>query len=144
VTCHVPGARGLYVRIITLRRSPLAKASNLLPTMSSLLSRLPSALVRRSAARYLSTAEAAAAATSMTLNFSLPHETVYAGAQVEQVIVPGESGEYGVTVNHVPIVSQLKPGVLQIMFEDGEPEKYFVSGGFALTHENSVTVSPEP
>lgn len=76
----------------------------------------------------------------MTLNFSLPHETLYNGASVASVIIPGVEGEYGVTINHVPIVSQLKPGVLQILHEDGETEKYFVSGGFALTHANSVTV----
>jgi F0F1-type ATP synthase epsilon subunit len=83
----------------------------------------------------------AAAPTKMTLNFSLPHETIYAGAEVAQVIIPGLEGEYGVTVNHVPTVSQLKAGVLQIMHEEGQAEKYFVAGGYALTHENSVTVS---
>lgn len=83
----------------------------------------------------------AAAPTKMTLNFALPHETIYAGAEVDTVIIPGADGEYGVTVNHVPVVSQLKAGVLQIIHESGDPEKYFVAGGFALTHENSVTVS---
>jgi F-type H+-transporting ATPase subunit delta len=104
-----------------------------------MLSRTASTLLRRSAARHMST-EAASASTSMTLNFSLPHETLYSGASVASVIIPGVEGEYGVTMNHVPIVSQLKPGVLQILHEDGETEKYFVSGGFALTHPNSVTV----
>eukprot|EP00545_Synedropsis_sp_CCMP1620_P014549 CAMPEP_0119013054 /NCGR_PEP_ID=MMETSP1176-20130426/7791_1 /TAXON_ID=265551 /ORGANISM="Synedropsis recta cf, Strain CCMP1620" /LENGTH=136 /DNA_ID=CAMNT_0006966103 /DNA_START=127 /DNA_END=537 /DNA_ORIENTATION=+ len=75
----------------------------------------------------------------MTLNFSIPQETIYSGAAVEQVIIPGTDGEYGVTVNHVPTVSQLKAGVLQIMHAEGEAEKYFVAGGYALTHENSVT-----
>lgn len=82
----------------------------------------------------------AAAPTKMTLNFCLPHETIYHGAPVAQVIIPGIDGEYGVTVNHVPTVAQLKPGVLQILHEEGEAEKYFVAGGFALTHANSVTV----
>jgi len=53
----------------------------------------------------------------MTLNFSLPHETIYSGANVNQVIVPGAAGEYGVTADHVPLVAQLKPGVLQILHE---------------------------
>eukprot|EP00816_Leptocylindrus_hargravesii_P010787 CAMPEP_0196810830 /NCGR_PEP_ID=MMETSP1362-20130617/14489_1 /TAXON_ID=163516 /ORGANISM="Leptocylindrus danicus, Strain CCMP1856" /LENGTH=137 /DNA_ID=CAMNT_0042185987 /DNA_START=108 /DNA_END=521 /DNA_ORIENTATION=+ len=76
----------------------------------------------------------------MTLNFNLPHETIYAGASVKQVIVPGAAGEYGVTADHVPLVAQLKAGVLQIIHEDGgEPEKFFVPGGFSLTHENSTT-----
>jgi len=81
-----------------------------------------------------------AAAKVMTLNFNLPHETIYDGANVASVIIPGSEGEYGVTVDHVPTVAQLKPGVLQILHDDGETEKYFCSGGFALTHPNSVTV----
>mmetsp|Transcript_50106 Transcript_50106/g.150841 ORF Transcript_50106/g.150841 Transcript_50106/m.150841 type:complete len:168 (-) Transcript_50106:224-727(-) len=79
------------------------------------------------------------ASGAMTLNFNLPHETIYSGAKVSQVIVPGAAGEYGITADHVPIVAQLKPGVLQIMHDAGEPEKYFVAGGFSLTHANSVT-----
>ncbi len=61
---------------------------------------------------------------------------------MEQVIVPGAAGEYGVTADHVPVVAQLKPGVLQILHSGtSEPEKYFVAGGFSITHDNSVTVS---
>mmetsp|Transcript_4479 Transcript_4479/g.9464 ORF Transcript_4479/g.9464 Transcript_4479/m.9464 type:complete len:168 (-) Transcript_4479:381-884(-) len=78
---------------------------------------------------------------SMTLNFNLPHESIYSEAKVAQVIVPGSAGEYGVTADHVPVVAQLKPGVLQIIHDgaSGEPEKYFVAGGFSITHANSVT-----
>ena len=106
---------------------------------------LPQAALRRSlptaarrAARCLSSA--AESSGAMTLNFNLPHETIYSEAKVSQVIVPGAAGEYGITADHVPIVAQLKPGVLQILHEGAEAEKYFVAGGFSLTHENSVTV----
>ena len=52
-------------------------------------------------------------------------------------------GEYGVGAGHMPYVAQLKPGVLQILHEEGtsEPEKYFVAGGLAMTHPDSSTVS---
>ena len=105
-----------------------------------MLSRSALAIVRRTAARSFS--DAAASASRVTLNFSLPHEKIYHGASVYSVIIPGSSGEYGVVANHVPYVAQLKPGVLQILHEEGtsEPEKYFVAGGFALTHEDSSTV----
>ena len=94
------------------------------------------ALARAPMARPMSDA----AAPGLTLNFCLPHEAVYFGKPVEQVIIPGAEGEYGVTAGHSPIASQLKPGVLQILHGGGEdPEKFFVSGGFALTHESSVT-----
>lgn len=107
-------------------------------TMLALRRTLPT--VSRRVARCMSTAAAEASDGSMTLNFSLPHETIYSEAKVSQVIVPGAAGEYGITADHVPIVAQLKPGVLQIMHEGAEPEKYFVAGGFSLTHDNSVTV----
>ncbi|CAM9238974.1 unnamed protein product [Choristocarpus tenellus] len=91
----------------------------------------------RTAQRYLSTE---AAATTMTLNFAVPHESIYMGKTVDQVIIPGNAGEFGVTAGHSPIVAELKPGVLQVIHEPGqEPEKFFVSAGFSLTHENSVT-----
>lgn len=94
--------------------------------------------VSRRVSRCMSSA-AEASDGSMTLNFNLPHETIYSEAKVSQVIVPGAAGEYGITADHVPIVAQLKPGILQIMHEGAEAEKYFVAGGFSLTHENSVT-----
>ena len=105
-----------------------------------MLSRTAFTLARRTAARCLSTE--AAPATAVKLNFSLPHETVYNGAEVYSVILPGMEGEYGITANHVPYVSQLKPGVMKILHEEGstEPENYFVAGGFAFTHADSTTV----
>ena len=107
-----------------------------------MLSKTFATVARRTAVRYMS-GEAAAAATGVKLNFSLPHETIYDGATVHSVIIPGSAGEYGVTANHVPYVAQLKPGVLQILHEENtsDPEKYFVAGGYALTHEDSSTVS---
>lgn len=98
--------------------------------------------VRRVIIRSASAEVSTAPASSVKLNFCLPHEKIYNGASVHSVIIPGAAGEYGVTANHVPYVAQLKPGVLQILHEENsnEPEKYFVAGGFALTHADSSTV----
>jgi F-type H+-transporting ATPase subunit delta len=81
-----------------------------------------------------------AEATKVTLNFAVPHQAIYESTEVDLVIVPGVTGEYGVTAGHTPIISELKPGLVQIFHdENDEPEKYFVSGGFSFTHANSVT-----
>jgi len=77
----------------------------------------------------------------MKLNFNLPQETLYSSTPVQSAIVPGAMGEYEVTADHVPIVAELKAGMLSIKHEDGDDEKYFVPGGFSLTHEGSTTVS---
>ncbi len=85
--------------------------------------------------------EATEAADAVSLNLSVPYESIYKDAKVESVIIPGTEGEYGVSANHVPYVAQMKPGVLTVMFDSAESEKFFVAGGYAVTHANSVTVS---
>ena len=108
------------------------------------LARLHQAAVKciPTARRNLATEAAGVKSGLMTLNFNLPHESIYKEAKVSQVIIPGAAGEYGVTADHVPVVAQMKAGVLQIIHDgSSEPEKYFVSGGFSITHPNSITVS---
>mmetsp|Transcript_19160 Transcript_19160/g.47703 ORF Transcript_19160/g.47703 Transcript_19160/m.47703 type:complete len:171 (+) Transcript_19160:50-562(+) len=83
--------------------------------------------------------EATEAADAVSLNLSVPYESIYKDAKVESVIIPGTEGEYGVSANHVPYVAQMKPGVLTVMFDSAESEKFFVAGGYAVTHANSVT-----
>jgi hypothetical protein len=105
---------------------------------------VPRFLARHSAHRTFAVAAVEVAASKLNLNFTLPNETIYANTAVASVILPGVEGEYGITPDHVPYVAQLKPGVVQILFDDqlqnAEPEKYFVAGGYALTHANNTTV----
>lgn len=81
----------------------------------------------------------------MKLNFNLPQQTLFDSTEVSSVVVPGAMGEYEVTADHVPIVAELKAGMLTVKHGGGEEEKYFVPGGFSLTHEGSTTdiVCPE-
>ena len=79
------------------------------------------------------------ASSDLLLNFSLPSKTIYSSHPVSSVIVPGAAGEYGVTEGHTPIVSELKSGLVTINHKDGTSEKYFVPGGFSLTHSNNTT-----
>jgi len=58
---------------------------------------------------------------------------------VDKVILPGAQGEYGVTVGHSPIISQLQPGLVTVVHAGGEMEKFFVAGGFSMTNAESVT-----
>ena len=49
---------------------------------------------------------------------------------------------YGVTAGHSPLAEQLRPGVVAITHKAGEePEKFFVSGGFAFTDAEKTEVS---
>jgi F-type H+-transporting ATPase subunit epsilon len=74
------------------------------------------------------------------LNFALvtPEREVFQG-QVDQVVVPGVEGEFGVLVNHAPVLSIIKPGALRI-FNDGEIRRVFVLDGFADVTPDGLTV----
>lgn len=53
-------------------------------------------------------------------------------------MLPGVEGYFGVKANHVPIIAQLKPGLVEL-HSSTDVQKFFVSGGFAFVHPNSVT-----
>ncbi len=51
--------------------------------------------------------------------------------------LPGVDGYFGLKANHVPLISQLTPGIVELQ-NGAETEKYFISGGFAFVHPNGV------
>ena len=54
------------------------------------------------------------------------------------VIIPGADGLFGVLPGHVPIITELKPGVVTVQV-DNTVDRYFVSSGFAFVHPDSST-----
>ena len=75
----------------------------------------------------------------LKFNFFMPHDTVYRGEQVDLVLMPAITGDFGVMPGHVPTVAELRPGLVTVHKElDKTVEKYFVSGGFAFVHEDST------
>jgi F-type H+-transporting ATPase subunit epsilon len=63
--------------------------------------------------------------------------------KVEQVIVPGSEGEMTVLAYHAPLLTTLKPGLLDIGLSGGEHQRYFVRGGFAEVSPAGLTVLAE-
>ncbi len=70
-------------------------------------------------------------------------ERLLMSAAVQQVVVPGSEGEMTVLVNHAPVMTTLKPGLLVITGEDGEREEIFVRGGFADINADGLTILAE-
>merc|ERR1719387_1722116 len=83
----------------------------------------------------------AAQAASARLNFSFvtPDKAVYDKQAVDLVIVPASNGAFGIMKDHVPTVAQLDAGVLTV-HQDGNEDKFFVSGGFAIVKEDGADV----
>jgi len=50
---------------------------------------------------------------------------------VDMVVVPGTEGLFGVLVGHTPLISTLKPGVIEVYEDNRITDRIFVAGGFA-------------
>mmetsp|Transcript_5394 Transcript_5394/g.14072 ORF Transcript_5394/g.14072 Transcript_5394/m.14072 type:complete len:243 (-) Transcript_5394:134-862(-) len=84
-------------------------------------------------------AEGAAVPSKVKFNFYLPHGKPYQNAEVDMVLIPALTGDFGVMPGHVPTVAQLRPGILSVQEEaDKDMKKFFVSSGFAFVHADST------
>ena len=59
---------------------------------------------------------------------------------VEQVVLPGTEGEFGVLENHEKFLTALKPGPVEIKLPDGTTEWAAISDGFAEVTASQVVV----
>lgn len=70
-------------------------------------------------------------------------EKLLLSVQAEQVVVPGEAGDFGVLPGHAPVISTLRNGIIEVTGADGKIERIFVSGGFAEVANDKLTVLAE-
>jgi F-type H+-transporting ATPase subunit epsilon len=70
-----------------------------------------------------------------------PERELFHG-EVDHVVVPGAEGEFGVSPNHAPVMSVVKPGALRV-FDNGAERRIFVNGGFADVTPEGLTVLAE-
>lgn len=61
---------------------------------------------------------------------------------VDMVVVPGESGDFGVLPDHAAMISNLRPGLVTI-YKGEEKQHIFITEGFANVNEASCTVLAE-
>jgi|SRR5688572_25912518 F-type H+-transporting ATPase subunit epsilon len=70
-------------------------------------------------------------------------ERLLLSAEVQQVTVPGTEGLFTVLPNHAPVLSTLRPGVVEVITEEGSSQRIFVRGGFAEVNNLGLTVLAE-
>jgi len=62
---------------------------------------------------------------------------------VQQVVVPGADGYFTVLKGHAPLMSSLKPGIIDVTRAGGEVLRIFVRSGFADVSTNGLTILAE-
>jgi F-type H+-transporting ATPase subunit epsilon len=75
-----------------------------------------------------------------TFNFELvtPERLLLSGA-AEQVVVPGAEGDFAVLAGHAPVISTLRPGIVDITMTDGK-KRIFVKKGVAEADPERLTI----
>jgi len=69
-------------------------------------------------------------------------ERIVVSADADQVVVPGAEGDFAVLAGHAPVVSSLRPGVIEATI-GGSKRRLFVKGGFAEVTPERLTVLAE-
>jgi len=67
-------------------------------------------------------------------------ERVVLKEEIQQITVPTKAGEITVLPGHIPLVSNLQPGVIHIKKKNGEPEIISISGGFLEVLKNKIVI----
>lgn len=64
--------------------------------------------------------------------------------ELYMAVIPGDEGEFGVMAGHCSLVSSLKPGVVKLFSEEGQPaRRIFITGGFADVSAQNCTIIAE-
>jgi F-type H+-transporting ATPase subunit epsilon len=71
-----------------------------------------------------------------------PERLLFTG-EVESVVVPGTEGEFTVLKDHAPVMSGMKPGVVEIDGGAAAKRRLFVRGGFADVSPKGLIILAE-
>ena len=62
----------------------------------------------------------------------------------DMVVVPGTEGDFGVLPGHAPLISTVRPGVLEVFQGNKVDQRFLVAGGFAeVTPERCTVLADE-
>jgi F-type H+-transporting ATPase subunit epsilon len=64
--------------------------------------------------------------------------------EADMVVVPGSEGDFGVMHGHAPLISTVRPGVLEVFQGSKVEQRFLVAGGFAeVTPERCTVLADE-
>jgi F-type H+-transporting ATPase subunit epsilon len=70
-------------------------------------------------------------------------ERLLLSVEATEVVVPGAEGQFTVLKGHAPLMSTLRPGVVEAKLATGGSERIFVRGGFADATPDALTILAE-
>lgn len=78
----------------------------------------------------------------MYLEIITPDKIIYSG-DVESVKLPGSDGSFGILKNHAAIIATLNKGIVKIVDNKKQVEKFEINGGVVEVLNNKIIVLAE-
>ena len=71
-------------------------------------------------------------------------ERLLRNAEAAMIVVPGAEGDFAALPDHSPMMSTIRPGVIEIFETEGAtPDRLFVKGGLAQISSSGLTILAE-
>ena len=70
-------------------------------------------------------------------------ERLLLSVEAEMVEVPGAEGDFGVLPSHAPMISSLRPGVIEIVGAEDWDDRIFIAGGIAEIAADQLVILAE-
>lgn len=70
-------------------------------------------------------------------------EKLMLSEEVDMVVIPGSEGDFGVLPQHAPLITSIRPGVIDVYSRGHVSESIFIAGGFCEVTEAGCTVLAE-
>jgi len=74
----------------------------------------------------------------MQVDIVTPESVLFSEKNISMVTVPGIEGQMGILDDHLPVVTFLKPGVINV--EKNENKYFFTTGGVVDFKNNSLSI----
>ena len=74
----------------------------------------------------------------MQVDIVTPEKVLFTQNDISMVTIPGIEGQMGILDNHVPVVTFMRPGIINI--EDKKNRYFFTSGGVADFKNNALSI----
>ena len=78
-------------------------------------------------------------AMTMHIDIVSAEVEIFSGT-VTEVYAPAEMGEVGIMAHHAPLITQMKPGEVRVVTDNGKTESFFISGGILEVQPHVVTI----
>lgn len=67
-------------------------------------------------------------------------ESAIFNGEAAMVVASGIEGELGIAPQHAPLITQLKPGEVRVIADDGSEQHFYVSGGIMEVQPHLVSI----